>query len=83
MLYMVLQQLSTVMHLVFLRYRQVIVVPANSENFWQEVAKGLGTGHSAAACQKQYYTLSKKPSKEKGQSSAQKPEGSCEELSLE
>ena len=60
----------------FLCFRKVILVPGNSENFWQEVAEGLGTGHSAAACQEQYYTLNKKPTKGKGRESTQKREGS-------
>ena len=69
----------TAVHLVtfFLCFRKVILVPGNSENFWQEVAERLGTGHSAAACQEQYYTLNKKSTKEKGQESTQKREGSC------
>lgn len=66
---------------VLFHYRQVILVPASSENFWQKVAKGLGTGHSAMACQQQYYSHTEKPSKPRKLICAKKAEVSDEELS--
>ena len=56
-------------------HRVVFSVPILAENFWEEVASLLGTGHGATECSRQYAHFRKKHTKSMGAGGGR--EGSC------